>query len=138
MDRDDFIIAVFLVVCEQCQAVKNQYQIRRGGFAPALMDERAITMEICGESFKLGCDKDLFGYFHTHYRHFFLTLTDRSCFVRQATSLWQTKAAIQRCLVIVNGQANDPVQVIDTLPLPVCILSRAQRDQCFKPEADFA
>jgi len=137
MDRDDFIIAVFLVVCEHYQAVKKQYRIRRGGFAPTLSDEEVITMEICGEYFKLGCDKDLYAYFHTHYLHFFPKLTDRSLFVRQAANLWQIKAAIQKRLVIVSGQVNDPVQVIDTLPLPVCVLTRAMRDHCFKTEADF-
>jgi hypothetical protein len=50
MDRDDFIIAVFLVVCEQYQAIKKQYRFRRGGFAPDLTDEEVITMEICGET----------------------------------------------------------------------------------------
>ena len=137
MDRDDFIIAVFLVVCEHYQAVKKQCRIRRGGFAPTLTDEEVITMEICGEYFKLGCDKDLYAYFHTHYLHFFPKLIDRSVFVRQAANLWQIKAAIQKHLVIASGQMNDPVQVIDTLPLPVCVLTRAVRDHCFKTEADF-
>jgi len=137
MDGDDFIIGVFLVVCEHYQAIKKQYRFRRGGFAPILSDEEVITMEICGEYFKLGCDKDLFAYFHTHYLHFFPKLTDRSLFVRQAANLWQIKAAIQKRLVIVSGQAHDPVQVIDTLPLPVCVLTRAVRDHCFKTEADF-
>lgn len=137
MDRDDFIIAVFLVVCEHYQAIKKRYRIRRGGFAPTLTDEEVITMEICGEYFKLGCDKDLFAYFHTHYLHFFPKLTERSMFVRQAANLWQIKAAIQKRLVVVSGQAHDPVQVIDTLPLPVCVLTRAMRDHCFKTEADF-
>lgn len=137
MDRDDFIIAVFLVVCEHYQAIKKQYRIRRGGFAPTLTDEEVITMEICGEYFKLGCDKDLFAYFHTHYLHFFPKLTERSMFVRQAANLWQIKAAIQKRLVVVSGQAHDPVQVIDTLPLPVCVWTRAMRDHCFKTEADF-
>ncbi len=29
------------------------------------------------------------------------------------------------------------MQVIDTLPLPVCGTSRAQRDRRFKPDADY-
>ena len=137
MDRDDFIIAVFLVVCEFYQVIKKQYRLRRGGFAPALTDEEVITMEICGEYFKLECDKDIFAYFHKHYSHFFPKLTDRSLFVRQAANLWQVKAAIQKRLVVVSGQVNDPIQIIDTLPLPTCVLTRAGRDRCFKTEADF-
>jgi hypothetical protein len=137
MDRDDFIIAVYLVVCEHYQVIKKQYRLRRGGFAPDLTDEEAITIEICGEYFKLECDKDIFAYFHKHYLHFFPKLTDRSLFVRQAANLWQVKAAIQKRLVMVSGQASDPVQVIDTLPLPVCVLTRARRDRCFEMEADY-
>ena len=137
MDRDDFIIAVYLLVCEHYQAIRSQYRLRRGGSAPALTDEEVITIEICGECFKPDCDKDLFAYFHTHYAHFFPKLRDRSLFVRQAANLWQVKAAIQKRLVTVSGQVNDPVQVIDTLPLLVCVLTRARRDRCFDFEADF-
>jgi len=137
MDRDDFIIAVFLVVCEHYQVIKGQYRLRRGGFAPELTDEEVITIEICGEYFKLGCDKDIFAYFYAHYRHFFPKLTERSKFVRQAANLWQVKAAIQKRLVMVSGQTQDPVQIIDTLPLPVCVITRAIRDRCFPQEADF-
>jgi hypothetical protein len=137
MDRDSFIIAVFLLVCEQYGIIKKQYRLRRGGFEPALTDEEVITMEICGEYFKLECDKDIFAYFHTHYRHFFPKFTDRSLFVRQAANLWRIKGAIQKNLTIFSGQFNDHVQAIDTLPLPVCTLTRARRDHCFPAEADF-
>ncbi|MGX9726532.1 MAG: hypothetical protein ACTFAK_04190 [Candidatus Electronema sp. VV] len=70
MDRDSFIIAVFLTVCEQYLLNKAA---RYGGAASrrALSDEEVITIEICGEYFKLECDKDIFAYFHAHYRHFF-------------------------------------------------------------------
>ena len=36
MDRDDFIITVYCLVCEHYQALKAQFAIRRGGFAPTL------------------------------------------------------------------------------------------------------
>lgn len=137
MDRDDFIITVYCLVCEHYQAIKAAYPLRRGGFAPMLTDEEVITMEICGEYFKCATDKDLYGYFRAHYRHFFPQLRDRTLFVRQATNLWQVKAAIQQRLTVVSGQAADPVQVIDTLPLPVCGYTRSGRDRCFKPEADY-
>jgi len=57
--------------------------------------------------------------------------------VRQAANLWQVKAAIQSRLTRVSGQAADGVQIIDTLPLPVCGYSRSGRDHCFKPVADY-
>src|SRR5919202_6540512 len=137
MDRKDFIIIVYLLVCHHYQAIKTRFRLRRGGFAPALTDEEVITIEICGEYFKLARDEDIFDYFQAHFQAWFPQLRDRTLFVRQAANLWQVKALIQQRLTQVSGQAQDPVQVIDTLPLPVCVLTRAPRDRCFKPEADY-
>jgi hypothetical protein len=137
MDRDEFIITVYCLVCEHYQVIKNTYPLRRGGFAPALSDEEVLTLEICGEYFKLATDKDLFTYFRTHYAPFFPHLRDRTLFVRQAANLWQVTAAIQHRLTQVSRQATDPVQIIDTLPLPVCGYTRSGRDRCFKPFADY-
>ena len=137
MDREDFIITVYCLVCEHYQVIKGTYRLRRGGFAPALSDEEVISIEICGEYFKLATDQDMYDYFRSHYQHFFPNLTDRTLFVRQAANLWLVKAAIQQRLTIVSGQASDPIQMIDTLPLPVCVYTRSYRDRCFKPEADY-
>ena len=137
MDRDNFIITVYCLVCDHYQAITAAYPVRRGGFAPALTDEEVITLDICGEYFKCATDQDIFDYFLAHYRHFFPRLHDRTLFVRQAANLWQVKAAMQQRVTIVSGQADDPVQVIDTLPVPVCGYTRAPRDRCFKPEADY-
>ena len=136
MDRDDFIITVYCLVCEHYAILRAAYGVGHGEFAPALTDEEVITMEICGEYFKCRTDKDLYGYFRAHYRHFFPCLTDRTLFVRQAANLWAVKTAIQRRLTVVSGQAMAPVQLIDTLPLPVCGYTRRSRDRCFKPDAD--
>ncbi len=137
MDRDDFIIMVYCLICSHYQVWVKEMPLRHGGFTPALTDEEVITIEICGEFFKLATDKDIFSYFRQHYSHFFPQLTDRSLFVRQAANLWQVKAAIQQRLTIVSGQAADRVQIIDTLPLPVCQYTRSRRDRCLKPEADY-
>jgi len=137
MDRDHFIITVYCLVCAHYPAIIARYPIRHGGFAPALTDEEVITIEICGEYFKYSTDKDIFAYFVAHYQAFFPCLNDRSLFGRQAANLWQVKAAMQQRLTVVSGQAADPVQVIDTLPLPVCAYVRSGRDRCFKPHADY-
>lgn len=136
MDRDEFILTVYCLVCEHYQVIKNTYPLRQGGFAPALTAEEVSTLEICGEYFKLATDKELFAYCRTHYAHFFPRLTERTLFVRQAANLWQVKAAIQQRLTHVSGQATESVQIIATLPLPVCGDTRSGRDRCFKPWAD--
>jgi len=137
MDRDTFIITIYCLVVEHYAIVAAHFKLRRGGFQPALTDQEVITMEICGEFFKLHKDRHLFAYFHHHYRHFFPKLNDRTRFVRQAADLWQVKAAIQKRLVEVTQQAQAPVQPIDTLPLAVCTYTRAPRDRCFKFHADY-
>ena len=137
LDRDSFIIAVYCLVVQHYAFVTSSIKLRGAGFKPALTDEEVITMEICGEFFNLHKDKHLFAYFHHHYLHFFPNLTQRTTFLRQAANLWQVKAAIQKRLVVISGQANAIVQPIDTMPLPVCTYTRAPRDKCFKFEADY-
>ena len=78
MDRDQFIITVYCLVCEHYAALRARVRLRHGGFAPALTDEEVITIEICGEYFKCGTDKDIFAYFVAHYQAFFPRLHDRS------------------------------------------------------------
>ena len=71
MSRDYFIIMVYVLVCENYQALVAQQPLRRRGFPPALTDEEVITIELCGEYFGLGQDEEIFDYFRTHYLSFF-------------------------------------------------------------------
>ena len=137
MDREDFIIRVYCMTCEQYEMITKKHRIRRGGVEPALSDEEVITIEICGEYFKQHTDQDIFEYFRSHYQDYFPNLQDRSLFVRQSANLWLVKAAIQQRLSKISGQAEDEIQVIDTMPLPVCEYVRSRRDRCFKPDADY-
>jgi len=137
MDRDTFIITIYCLVVTHYRALTVTQALRHGGFTPELTDEEVITMEICGEYWKLHADADLYDYFRSHYQHFFPKLRERSLFVRQAANLWQLKARLQQRLVALSGQASDPVQAIDTLPLPVCTYTRAPRDRCLREHADY-
>jgi hypothetical protein len=136
MDRDTFIIMVYCLVEDEFKKRSATLRVRHAGFTPELRDAEVITLEICGEYFKQQTDKDLCGYFAQHDRHFFPQLSDRRLFVRQAATLWQFKAAFHRRLTSVSGQATDPIQPLDTLPLPVCTSTRAHRDRCFPGQAD--
>jgi hypothetical protein len=103
MDRDQFIITVYCLVCTQYQALTAAHPIRRGGFAPALSDEEVLTREICGEYFGLADDRAIYAYFRQHYQAWFPQLTDRTLFVRQAANLYRVAAAIQQRLTIISG-----------------------------------
>jgi hypothetical protein len=142
MERDEFIIHVYCLVCDLYKEFQERYcsggSLRGGGFAPSLTDQEVITMELCGEYFKKHTDQDIFDYFMAHYRDCFPQLKERTAFARQAAGLWQVKAFIQQRLVQLAGVDRDQLQVIDTVPVPVCTLTRGgRRDRCFTGEADY-
>ena len=137
MERDIFIIAVYSLVAEMMPIIKKKLTIRTTGFAPKFTDAEVITLEICGEFFKLHEDTEIYRYFKQHYLHYFPNLPSRTTFVRQAANLWQVKVACQSLLVKRVGQERAAVQSIDTLPLPVCTYPRGGfRERRFPTLAD--
>jgi hypothetical protein len=139
MNRDDFIIATYCLIADELariEAEQPQKRLRKAGFPPKLSDAEVITLEICGEFFKLHTDADIFSYFATHYRAFFPHLGDRTVFVRQAVNLHQVKQVIWQHLVQKSGQDRASLQVIDTLPFPVGGFTRRFRLKCFRGVAD--
>ena len=94
MEQDKLIIWVYLWVCEEMAQMQKTWpggRLRRGGYAPALSDEEALTIELCGEMFRQSTDKGIAGFFQTHYQSWFPHLKDRSAFARQVAALWQVK-----------------------------------------------
>lgn len=142
MERDEFIIHVYCLVCDLYEEFQERYccgrSLRGGGFAPSLTDQEVITIELCGEYFKQHTDQDIFDHFMIYYRDFFPRLKERTVFARQGAGLWQVKAFIQQRLVQLAGVDRDEMQVIDTVPVPVCTLTRGgKRDRCFINQADY-
>ena len=107
MNRDDFIIATYCLVADELDRIQSEQiangatgQLRKAGFPPKLTDAEVITIEICGEFFKLHTDCDIFTYFATHYHPFFPQLTERTLFVRQAVNLHQVKHLIWKSMAM--------------------------------------
>ena len=67
MDREDFIILVYCLICEDYQTIVSQHPLRRRGFAPMLSDEEVTTIEICGEYFGFSTDEAIYDYFRAHW-----------------------------------------------------------------------
>jgi hypothetical protein len=138
MERDIFIISVYSLVVEIMQIIEKNYKFRKKGFPPKLTDAEVITIEICGEFFKLHEDTEIYNYFKRHYLHYFPTLPDRTTFVRQSANLWQVKALCQSLIVQMADQQHDQIQSIDTMPLPICTYTRGGfRDKRFPTLAEF-
>jgi hypothetical protein len=87
MERDELIIWVYVWICEQVEAWRQEAPQRRSrlrgaGFAPALSDEEALTLELCGEMLRLHSDKAIYFHFKMHYQNWFPNLKDRPAFVK--------------------------------------------------------
>lgn len=128
--RDEFIIYVYCVVVQYFQRMFPT-PLRHAGFAPALSDEEALTIELVGDYLEMESDKQIYKYFRKHYRDWFPNLPDRSTLVRQWQNLWRVKAHLWQAIVRDSGAWKDPVQLIDTLPLPVCHVRRASSRKIF-------
>jgi hypothetical protein len=138
MKQDIFIIFVYCLIVDIMQNIETIYNFRTRGFPPKLTDAEVITIEICGEFFKLHEDTEIYNYFKRHYLHFFPNLPERSVFVRQSANLWQIKAICQTKLAEKSEQTAAVMQSIDTLPLPVCTYTRGgRRDKRFAMIADY-
>jgi Transposase DDE domain len=137
MNREEFIIRVYVMVCEQYEGLFGKGGVRQRGKKPGFSDEEVLTLEICGAYWGLQEEEALYGYFAAHWHHFFPMLPSRTTFVRQAANLWQVKRLMQQRLVQISGQRADEIQLIDTMPLPVCTYTRASRDRCFAGDADY-
>ena len=110
--------AVYCLVVDIMQIIEKSCNFRSSGFPPKLTDAEVITIEICGEFFKMHEDTEIYSYFKRHYLSFFPNLPSRTTFVRQSANLWQAKVMCQALLVQISAQNADTVQSIDTLPLP--------------------
>lgn len=122
--RDEFLIYVYCLVVQYFHE-RFPDPLRQAGFAPRLSDEEAWTIELVGECLGMETDKHIFRYFQKHDRDWFPQLPDRSTLVRQWQNGWRVTYELWQMMVRERGWDHDPVQVIDTLPVPVCHVRRA-------------
>ena len=141
-DEALFMIAVYCLICEVYGHLYPQ-GVRHRGFTPQLTDGEALTIGIVGEYLGLGNDQAIFEYFYKHYRAWFPALNDRSLLVRQWANLWQVEQVIWQVLVQRSGANDSAIQVIDTLPVPICKIKRYKRrhilcdDVLLEPEVGY-
>lgn len=124
--RDEFIVYVYCLIVQYYQRLFPT-PLRHAGCPPKFSDEEALTLEVVGEYLSLETDQQMYRYFRTHYHAWFPTLPDRSTLVRQWQNLWRIKQIIWQAIVRDSGAWADPIQLIDTLPVPVCHPKRARQ-----------
>jgi Transposase DDE domain len=130
VDLNTFIISVFCLIDDHLKGRHRSY--RKRGPAPKLSDSEVITMEIVAEFLGIDTDKGIYTYFRRHYWHYFPKMREihRATFTPQAANLWKVREMLwqhlleQELLVFAGEQ---PLLVIDSLPIPVCKKSRSYR-----------
>ena len=128
LNEISLIIAVYCLIDDQYDRLFPN-GVRQRGFKPELSDVEALTIVIVGEYLVLERDKAIFEYFYKHYQAWFPGLKDRTLLVRQWANLWQVEQLIWQQLVRDSGADLAEIQVIDTLPIPICRLKRYKRRQ---------
>src|SRR5262249_3269634 len=137
MTPQELLLEVFCLVDDQLQAL-DLGRLRQRGPQPKLADSEVITMELVGEFWKLGTDRDLFRHFRRYHLAEFpaLARVDRTTFTRQAANLWRVKQLIQQRLAQLLA-GGDPLWLVDSLPIDACQFARAPFCQRFAGQADY-
>ena len=137
MIPDDLLLEVFCLVDDELQAL-NTGPLRARGPEPTLSDSEVLTIELVGEFYKLGAEKDLFRHFRRYHTAAFPALAKlhRTTFARQAANLWRVKQLIQSRLArrLAGG---DPLWLVDSLPIDACQFARATFCARFAGQADY-
>jgi hypothetical protein len=131
--EEEFIIYVYCLVDDYLPKVCPA-PLRQAGFLPKFSDAEALPLEIVGESLGLETDKQIVRYFRKHDRTWFKRLPDRTTLVRQWQHLWQVNVALWQRIVYDSGAWRDPLQLIDTVPLPICHPHRAPGRHVFQDD----
>jgi hypothetical protein len=137
MTPQDLLLEVFCLVDDELQAL-DLGRLRQRGPQPKLSDSEVITMELVGEFWKFGTDRDLFRHFRHYHRAEFPTLArlDRTTFTRQAANLWRIKQLLHERLAQ-RLAGDDPLWLVDSLPIDACQFARATFCQRFWGQADY-
>jgi hypothetical protein len=116
-DFDDFCLYVYCIVDEICQRI--QPLLHRPGPKPTTCsDSELLTLALVGECRGWDMETNLLSHWQAH-RDLFPQLPSQSRFNRRRRNLALIFNVIRRSLLQVLEVAQDPLTVIDSLPVPV-------------------
>jgi hypothetical protein len=129
MELEHDIIAIYVRIEEIYKNMTADRPLRRGGFAPALSDVEVLTMEVIGEMQGRNGDRAIWRYFDEHWRDWFPKLSAYKTFAKHCANLTWIKETLMDQLF---KSADDPLQIIDGVPLPLAHNARAYRSAMLK------
>jgi hypothetical protein len=132
-----FVITIYCLIEDELYPYYCQLHgtPRSAGFAPALSDGECLTLEIVGNYLGYTTQKQLFEQMLDRFGTWFPGLHDRVAFTRQSANLWQVKTWMHQQIVERLGGHQAALQVIDTMPLPICKVARRFQRRIFRRES---
>jgi hypothetical protein len=116
-DFDDFCLYVYCIVDEICQRI--QPLLHRPGPQPTTCsDSELLTLALVGECRGWDVETELLSHWRAHH-DLFPTLPSQSRFNRRRRNLARICNVIRQAVLQLLDVAQDPLTVIDSLPVPV-------------------
>lgn len=132
LDLENFLTLTYCLVDELYQTLK--YIVDRPGPNPLFSDSEVICLNLVGQM-AFDSEKAWHGFVKKNYIHLFPKLLERSRYHRRCKDLQQiTELMRVKLLYFMNTHLQDWF-VMDSMPVPVCVYTRASRNLRFA--ADF-
>jgi len=137
-DIETMFTAVYTLVDDQCKGIVNSYsQLRASGPEPEFSDSEVITLALMAELTKNDSENAWIPYVTKNHRHLFPKIIERSRYNRRVKDLTQIIDKIRCNLRDELAGVMPFIQIVDSMPLPVCHYARAGRCRSFSGEAAF-
>lgn len=135
VDLEFIFTAAFTIVDDLYPQIVPLSIKNRPGPLPQLSDSEVISICLVGEMLMFS-ETAWVRYVHKNYRYLFPHLNERSRFHRRSKDLWILKSLFRQRLVAQLNGFNEPLVLIDSVPVPICHYVRAQRCKLFAGSAD--
>jgi IS5 family transposase len=129
------VFSILAMVHELCKEAKIDERVRPGPQS-VYQPSTVITILIFKNLFGFNSERSFLRYLGQHHRDAFPSLPEQSWFNRKARALVEEEKAIHQLLLKKLRVEKIEVRIVDTTPIPVVKLYRANRCRLFKPKVE--
>lgn len=137
-DLETLFTIIYVLVDDQYKMITKEYhRLRASGPEPEFSDSEVITLALMAELTGNDSENAWIPYVTKNYKYLFPQIIERSRYNRRVKDLTPVIDKV-RCSFRDSLVGPMPfIQIIDSVPLPVCHYARASRCQSFAGEAGF-
>ncbi len=129
-DLEFIFTAIFTIADDLYPHIVPQSIKDRPGPLPNLSDSEVLSICLVGEMLMYS-ETAWVRYVQKNYRYLFPHLNERSRFHRRSKDLWLLKSLFRQQIVTQLNGFNDPLLLIDSVPVPICHYVRSARCKLF-------